>query len=75
MKRVGELCVQWGLSADAEQKFAALLDWLTEMALAKEITVQREGQPLTDPAAIREALAPALEQALAGLAASSLLAG
>jgi hypothetical protein len=45
------------------------------MALAKEITVHREGQPLTDPAAIRETLGPALEQALASLTAASLLAG
>jgi methyltransferase-like protein len=60
---------------DGTRDRAALLDRLTEMALAKEITVQREGQPLADAAAIREALAPALEQALASLAAASLLAG
>jgi methyltransferase-like protein len=58
---------------DGTRDRAAILDSLTELTLAKELTVQRGGQPLTDPADVREALAPVLDQSLTGLSDASML--
>jgi methyltransferase-like protein/SAM-dependent methyltransferase len=58
---------------DGTHDQTALLDALTKSALAGELTVAREGQPLRDPEGVREALAVALAQALNDLADLCLL--
>ncbi|MCI0701205.1 MAG: methyltransferase regulatory domain-containing protein, partial [Planctomycetia bacterium] len=52
---------------------AALADSLTELAVAGDLTVQRNGQPITDPADIRSALASTLDPTLDALAQDALL--
>jgi methyltransferase-like protein/SAM-dependent methyltransferase len=58
---------------DGTRDRAALLDRLTEVAVAGDLTVQREGQRLRDPADVRTALGAVLEQALKGMAGNALL--
>ncbi len=58
---------------DGTRDRAELLEQLTQLVLAQELTVQREGQPVTDPAAVREAIAPVLEKTLTDFAAAALL--
>jgi methyltransferase-like protein/ubiquinone/menaquinone biosynthesis C-methylase UbiE len=58
---------------DGTRNRAALLDSLTEMAVSGELTVQADGHTMTDPAAIRTALRPVLENSLTGFANAALL--
>jgi len=58
---------------DGSRDRNSLLNALTELALADQISVQKTGHRLTDPVAIRETLSIVLTQALDGLAASSML--
>ena len=58
---------------DGTRDRAALLDRLTEMTLAKELTIQRDGLSLSDPAGVRDALGPVLDRTLDGLANASML--
>jgi hypothetical protein len=63
---------------DGTRDRVALVDRLTELALAKELTVRQDGQDgqdVTDPAAVREAMAGVLERSLEALAEASLLVG
>jgi methyltransferase-like protein/SAM-dependent methyltransferase len=60
---------------DGTRDRAALTDALTGLALAGELTVQKAGQPMTDPAEVRAALAATLGPALDALARDALLAG
>jgi len=59
---------------DGTRDRVALTDSLTALAIAGELTVQCNGQPITDPAALREALTAALDAALDMLAKDALLA-
>jgi hypothetical protein len=43
------------------------------MAVSGELTVQADGHTMTDPAAIRTALRPVLENSLTGFANAALL--
>ena len=52
-----------------------LIDRLTERALAGELTVQRDGQRLTDAAQVKAALASVMDHALNNLVNQALLAG
>jgi methyltransferase-like protein/SAM-dependent methyltransferase len=54
---------------------SGLLDKLTDMAINGELTVQADGQTLTDNSLIREALEPVLDKALAGYSKAALLLG
>jgi methyltransferase-like protein/SAM-dependent methyltransferase len=58
---------------DGTRDRSAILDRLAELAVAGDLTVSRQGERLTDPEAIREALGPALEQSLDRYATSCLL--
>jgi methyltransferase-like protein/trans-aconitate methyltransferase len=60
---------------DGTRDRAALVGELTTLTLAGELTVKQDGQPVTDPAAVREAMGPVLERSLEALADASLLAG
>ncbi len=60
---------------DGTRDRPALLDELTRLTLAGELSVQREGKQLTEPDAIRAALAKALEQTLTALGTLCLLKG
>lgn len=60
---------------DGTRDRAAILDQLTEMALAGEITVQSGGHDLTDRLKIREALTPVLEKALSAFGDAGVLVG
>ncbi len=51
----------------------AILDKLVQLAVAGEINVQKEGQKITDPAILRQALGQAVETALERYAAATLL--
>jgi methyltransferase-like protein/SAM-dependent methyltransferase len=62
------LCLLDG-SRDRPTLLAALLQIVTE----RRLVVQRHGQPLTEPAALRNALAEGLEVRLRGLGTSALL--
>ena len=53
----------------------ALADKLTTVAQTGAINVNKEGQPLTDPVAIREALGSIMGQALANVARMAVLMG
>jgi methyltransferase-like protein/SAM-dependent methyltransferase len=50
-----------------------LVDRLTERALAGELTVQRDGERLADPAEIKAALTSVIDHALNNLAAQAIL--
>jgi methyltransferase-like protein/SAM-dependent methyltransferase len=50
-----------------------LVDRLTERALAGELTVQRDGQRLSDPADVKSALGSVIDHALNSLAAQAIL--
>ena len=58
---------------DGTRDRTALLDRLTEITLAEELRVDREGQQLTDPTDVRQALGEALEKTLADYAKLGLL--
>jgi methyltransferase-like protein len=58
---------------DGTRDRAALLDALTDLTLHGELTVQADGRPLADAAAIREALGPVLEKTLAAYANAGVL--
>lgn len=58
---------------DGTRDRAMLLDCLTDMAVREELTVQNNGQTMTNPTAIREALGPVLENTLDGFANAALL--
>jgi hypothetical protein len=60
---------------DGTRDRSSLLDALTEMALREELTVQADGQSLTDPRLIKEALEPVLEKALHGYSNGALMLG
>ena len=60
---------------DGTRDRCELLNWLVDIALSGGLTVHREGQRLTDEAALRPGLAEALESALANLGKIGLLAG
>ena len=60
---------------DGTNDRAALVDKLTEVALAGQINVRKEEQPLTDAADIKAALASIIDQALANVARMSVLVG
>lgn len=60
---------------DGTRDRAALVEAAVGLALAGGLSVQRDGHPLTDPAAIREALGPAVDRALAWLAGTAMLGG
>jgi methyltransferase-like protein len=58
---------------DGTRDRAALTDALTALAVAGDLTVQRGGQPLTDPPEVRAALAAMLGPTLDALAREALL--
>ena len=58
---------------DGTRDRTALADALTVRALAGNLTVQKAGQPMTDPTEIRAALAATLGPALDALAREALL--
>jgi methyltransferase-like protein len=60
---------------DGSRDRGELLDELARLAQSGKLTVQSGGQTLTDPAAIREALGPGLDETLKSYATSSLLQG
>jgi methyltransferase-like protein len=60
---------------DGTHDHGFLVDSLTKDALADIIKVQRDGNPLTDPAEIRRALADSLPHALANLGRLGVLIG
>jgi methyltransferase-like protein/cyclopropane fatty-acyl-phospholipid synthase-like methyltransferase len=60
---------------DGTRDRGAIISALTAMAVNGELTVQADGQPLTDPAAISEALSPVLEKTLTALEQAALLQG
>jgi hypothetical protein len=60
---------------DGTRDRAALAELLAAKALASELTVQKGGRPVTDPAELRESLAALLGPALDELARDALLAG
>ena len=60
---------------DGTRDRSLLLDRLTDLAINQKLTVQADGQTLTDANAIREALAPVLEKALGDYANAGLLVG
>ena len=60
---------------DGTNDRAALTDKLVEKALAKDLNVQKNEKPLTEPGEIRAALSAVLDPALNNLAANSLLVG
>jgi methyltransferase-like protein len=60
---------------DGTRDRASLADSLAAKALAGELTVQKAGKPVTDPAELRESLAALLGPALDQLARDALLAG
>ena len=60
---------------DGTRDRPALVDELTRRAVAGELTIQRDGTKLDDPAAIRAALAAVLDHALNNLGANALLVG
>jgi methyltransferase-like protein len=60
---------------DGTRDRVALLDRLTELTLAGELTVERQGQRVTDPAELRTTLAGVLDTTLADLGKLGLLAG
>lgn len=60
---------------DGTRDRSTLLDRLTELALSNEMTVQADGQTVTDAIAIRETLGPVLEKALKEYANAALLVG
>jgi SAM-dependent methyltransferase len=59
---------------DGTRDRASLADSLAAKASAGELTVQRAGKPVTDPAELREALAGLIGPALRSLARDALLA-
>ncbi len=59
---------------DGTRDREAIADALTARALAGDLTVQKEGQPMTDPAEIHAALAATIGPALEVLARDALLA-
>ena len=60
---------------DDTNDIATITDKLSAVAQTGAINVNKEGQPLTDPAAIREALASIMEQALGNVARMAVLVG
>jgi methyltransferase-like protein len=60
---------------DGTRDRAELVDRLTERALAGDITVQKDGKRLADPADVKAALAAVIDHALSNLAAQGLLTG
>jgi len=60
---------------DGTNDINAITDKLTTIAQTGAIHVNKEGQPLTDPAAVRDALASTLEQALGNIARMAVLVG
>jgi len=60
---------------DGTRDRATLTDVLTAQAIAGDITVQKAGQPIEDPAELREALVATLNPTLEMLARDALLAG
>ena len=60
---------------DGTNDINAITDKLTTIAQTGAINVNKEGQPLTDPVAVREALASIMEQALANVARMAVLVG
>jgi methyltransferase-like protein len=58
---------------DGAHSRAELVDRLTERALAGELTVQKDGQRLSDPAEVKTALNSVIDHALNNLAAQALL--
>ena len=60
---------------DGTRDRAALLDRLTELTLAGELNVERQGQRITNPAELRTTLVGVLDTTLADLGKLGLLAG
>jgi len=60
---------------DGTNDINAITDKLTTIAQTGAINVNKEGQPLTDPVAVREALASIMEQALGNVARMAVLVG
>ncbi|MDB5310089.1 MAG: hypothetical protein JWO38_4291 [Gemmataceae bacterium] len=60
---------------DGTRARPVLLDRMIEKVLAGEMNVQKDGRPLSDPAALRTALATVIDQALDNLAGLALLVG
>ena len=58
---------------DGTRTRAELVDALTAKAVAGDLRVQRDGQPLKEAGAIREALAAVIDKALGNLAGQALL--
>jgi len=58
---------------DGNRDRAALVESLAEKALSGDLTVQKAGQPVTDPAEMRAALSATLGPALDALARDALL--
>jgi methyltransferase-like protein len=60
---------------DGTRTHPELVDALAEKALAGDLHVKKDGQPLTDPADVKKALAAVLDHALASLTGQALLVG
>jgi methyltransferase-like protein/SAM-dependent methyltransferase len=60
---------------DGTRDRAALVDALAKKALAGDLTLQKSGQPMTDPAEVHAALTATLGPALDALARDALLVG
>ncbi len=60
---------------DGTRDRSELLEHLTTQVVGGGLQIQRDGKPLSDPAAIRTALAPVLGRALISLAENALLVG
>ena len=73
--KLADLDVRLAPLLDGTRTRPQLADALTAKAAAGELRVQKDGQPLTDPGEIREALTAVLDQALRNLANQALLIG
>jgi methyltransferase-like protein len=71
--RLSDLALRLLPLLDGTRDRDSLADALTTAALAGELTVQRGGQPTTDPAAVRAALVATLNPTLDALARDALL--
>jgi methyltransferase-like protein/SAM-dependent methyltransferase len=58
---------------DGTRNSTDILDELTQRVLDKDLTISRDGQPISDPAAIRKAIGPVLRQTLIDYANAALL--
>jgi methyltransferase-like protein len=60
---------------DGTRDFAALVEAMAAVVQAGKATLEANGEPVSDPAKIREMIAEELPSALNGLARSAILVG